>query len=662
MTSQTIQGWHPNPQLMQPQQQAPPPQGWTDSWPPGGNVVFPPGYPGPPPAPGGSAAHPRWNAGYWQYNPLANVQNPQQPWAPGVGWFPPNFNPYKRVPKPPSPSYWNTKLTDNGLGLEGMVKRKDPSEYKGEEPHTPWIWNPPSLLESGDRATPTRDFNLRRSGSEDNSLRNTSTHMRDYGQSSRGSSQEGSSAQAHNQTPERRSSSRTNYIYTPQVPNGPARHSSDPSEIRSSQQSGGGFAGPSTSSQRSIGQGDSWPSRSRSQPSVANEVPPYPAPTPTVGNHSASAQQTVFTQEPETFTSRGELHPTFSSSIIRTPTHYERRRSTDELHSGHYSRSPSSTGHSSTPSHGPPAHDSVTRQSSLPNASSSTRDMYTTFTEDMANSLNASTSSRTWSTGPAGTLSRSRTEPVIANLTTIHESSSSLSSGEMFLAPLRDPASSSSTESSPDPSPRRRDRRTSPYASGAHSPEPSPLYRDHRPSPYAPSRHANPNPNPNPHPQSHSQSHYHPQSASPSPSPSPHARVRDPYATVQGNNTNSAASGHRRDNPLPPPPVERANLEASRPPVQERSPPRYAHKVRMGFWNRRGDHLTPNSCVVYAPHDRVYPEELRDYPDEREGYRDQFGTVVAWRAERPELPASLPYHGRAPTQPYESFVVYAYLQ
>lgn len=141
MASQTVQGWHPNPQLMQPPQQAPPPQGWTGSWPPGGNIPFPPGYPGPPPMPGGAAvAHPRWNAGFWQYNPLANVQNLQQqhqhqqqqqqqqqqqppPWAPGVGWFPPNFNPYKRVPRPPSPSYWNTKLTDNGLGLEGMVPR-----------------------------------------------------------------------------------------------------------------------------------------------------------------------------------------------------------------------------------------------------------------------------------------------------------------------------------------------------------------------------------------------------------------------------------------------------------------------------------------------------------------------------------------------------------
>lgn len=493
------------------------------------------------------------------------------------------------------------------------------------------------MLETGDRATPTRDFN-RRAGSVDSGLHTASTPTRDHGQSSRGSLQENSGAQAHSQTPERRSSSHANYFYTFQdsftTPTGPARHSSDPSDNRPSQ-SGGGFAGPSTSNQRSVGQTDSWPNRARSQPPAAREVPPYPAPTPTIPNsRSASAQPNVFMQEPETFTSRGELQPTFSSSIIRTPTHYQlTRRSTDELPSSHHSRSPSSAGHSSTPSRGPPVPDPLTRQSSLPNASSSSRDIYGNFSEDLSNSLITSTSSRTRSSGSAGPLLRTRTEPVIANLTTIHESSSALSSGEIFLAPLRD-SPSSSADSSPDPSPRRRDRRTSPYGSGPHSPEPSPgLYRDRRPSPYA-NRHANPQP------RSHS------------PSPSPHAHARDPYVS-QGNT--GAGSAQRRDNnPLPPPPVERASLEASRPPVQEPSPPRYARKVRMGFWNRRGDHLTPNSFVVYAPHHRAYPDELRDYPDEREGYGDQFGSFVPWREERPELPASLPYHGRAPTQPYDS--------
>ncbi|KAF8137067.1 hypothetical protein EV363DRAFT_1253460 [Boletus edulis] len=635
------QGWHPNPQLMQPPHQAPPPQGWTGSWPPGGQVVLPPGYPGPPPMPGETAGHPRWNAGYWQYNPLANIQNPQQPWAPGVGWSQPNFNPYKRVPKPPSPSYWNTQLSENGLGLEGMVKRKDPSEYNGEEPQTPWIWNPASLLEAaGDRATPTRDFNPRRSGSGDNSLHTVTTPTRDHGRSSRGSSQDSPSVQPHSQTPERRSSSRTNYFYNSQDNSAaPTRHSFDSSDLRPSR-STGAVAGPSTSSQRSTSQTDSWPNRTRSQP-VANEVPPYPAPTPTI--RSASAQQLTFTQEPETFTSRGELHPTFSSSVIRTPIHYQQaRRSTDE--SSHHSRSPSSAVHTSTPSRGPPVPEPLTRQSSLPNASSSTRDVYTNFSEDLSHSLVANTSSRTRSSATAGTLSRSRTEPVVANLTTIHESSSTLSSGEIFLAPLRDTPCPSSTESSPDPSPRRRDKRTSPYGSHPHSPEPSPgLYRDRRPSPYA-SRHANP--------QSRGHSH------SPSPLASPH--VRDPH--VQGASSSSSAARRDNSNPLPTPPVERANPEASRPPFQEPSPPRYARKLRMGFWNKRGDHLTPNSFVVYAPHDRAYPEELRDYPDEREGYRDQFGTFVTWREERPELPASLPRRGRPPAQPYDTFVVYTYLQ
>ena len=474
----------------------------------------------------------------------------------------------------------------------------------------------------------------------DNSVHSAPTPPRDHGQSSRGASLESLGAQAHSQTPERRSSSRANYFYTLQdssgTPTGPARHSSDPSDSRPSQ-NGGSFAGPSTSSQRPIGQTDSWPNRARSQPPATREVPPYPAPTPIPNTHSrsASAQQSVFTQEPETFTSRGELQPTFSSSIIRTPTHYQlTRRSTDELPSSH--RSPSSASHSSTPSRGPPVPDPLTRQSSLPNASSSTRDIYANLSEDLTNSLIASTSSRTRSSGGAGPLLRTRTEPVMANLTTIPESTSSLSSGEIFLAPLRDSPSATPTDSSPDPSPRRRERRASPYSSGPHSPEPSPGFpRDRRPSPYA-SRLTNPQP----------------RSHSPSPLASPHAQhMRDPYV-AQG--STGASSAQRRDNPLPPPPVERANPEASRPPVQEPSPPRYSRKVRIGFWNRRGDHLTSNSFVVYAPHHRAYPEELREYPDEREGYRDQFGAFVPWREERPELPASLPYHGRQPAQPYDS--------
>jgi hypothetical protein len=114
--------WHPNPQLMQ---QHSIPQGWQGTWPPPAGVSLPPNFPGPPPMPPGANTHPHWKAGFWQYNPAYNMNGgPGVPWAPGMGWAqnaPANFNPHKRVPRPPSPSYWQTRLTDNGLGLENMV-------------------------------------------------------------------------------------------------------------------------------------------------------------------------------------------------------------------------------------------------------------------------------------------------------------------------------------------------------------------------------------------------------------------------------------------------------------------------------------------------------------------------------------------------------------
>jgi hypothetical protein len=76
-------------------------------------------------------------------------------------------------------------------------------------------------------------------------------------------------------------------------------------------------------------------------------------------------------------------------------------------------------------------------------------------------------------------------------------------------------------------------------------------------------------------------------------------------------------------------------------------------RVRRGYWNRRGDHLTPDGCVVYAPLGMAYPAELAAYPLEEAGYRDEKGGFVGY-AERPELSASLPCKGRAPKRPYES--------
>jgi len=66
--------------------------------------------------------------------------------------------------------------------------------------------------------------------------------------------------------------------------------------------------------------------------------------------------------------------------------------------------------------------------------------------------------------------------------------------------------------------------------------------------------------------------------------------------------------------------------------------------------------------IVYALADNAYPEELSSYPDGKEGYYDAYlKQHVPWIEDRPELPASLPHRGQPPAQPYESFVVYAYL-
>jgi hypothetical protein len=75
--------------------------------------------------------------------------------------------------------------------------------------------------------------------------------------------------------------------------------------------------------------------------------------------------------------------------------------------------------------------------------------------------------------------------------------------------------------------------------------------------------------------------------------------------------------------------------------------------VRHGYWNRRGDHLTPDGYVVFPPPRMQYPEELRMYPFENQGYQDQSGLFIAY-VRRPELPQSLPKHGKPPERPYES--------
>ena len=145
-------------------------------------------------------------------------------------------------------------------------------------------------------------------------------------------------------------------------------------------------------------------------------------------------------------------------------------------------------------------------------------------------------------------------------------------------------------------------------------------------------------------------------SAIPETSPSPGSQTS---LRPSPRHTSPAATSHERhvtppnhlSNPLPAPPVE---IRYPNPSPRQKSPPNnYRERFRKGFWNRRGDHVTLNGFIVYAPLDKANPSELRNYPTENEGYRDHLGTFLEYRS-RPELPESLPRHGQPPVQPYES--------
>ena len=67
---------------------------------------------------------------------------------------------------------------------------------------------------------------------------------------------------------------------------------------------------------------------------------------------------------------------------------------------------------------------------------------------------------------------------------------------------------------------------------------------------------------------------------------------------------------------------------ASISPTATRPSPRNGRRFK--FWNRRGDHLTSTGKTVYAPEDRDYADELRNYPHERDEYRDEFRTFIGY--------------------------------
>jgi len=76
-------------------------------------------------------------------------------------------------------------------------------------------------------------------------------------------------------------------------------------------------------------------------------------------------------------------------------------------------------------------------------------------------------------------------------------------------------------------------------------------------------------------------------------------------------------------------------------------------KVRVGYWNRRGDCLThDHKYFVRAPREYRYPQELSHYPER--DFSKYNGKRIAWTPEIRESPDSYSMHGRPPKYPFEN--------
>ena len=362
-------------------------------------------------------------------------------------------------------------------------------------------------------------------------------------------------------------------------------------------------------------------------------------------------------QEPESFTSKRDLQPTFSPNIVRTPNHYRRDSSSVTP-----SPSRSSGSHSSVDSQLSSRMAQLStsptplfRQSSAPSA------LYSSTTVNFPQPPQPPMLTDRISEEPTSMLSplviaapTPKTTP--SSLRTVRNHHSYPGVIQQPLSTIPEMSSASiSRESSEHLSPKASHANTLPnqpksqgsltYVAYPAPSQPLPSKARDRET-RAGSRHT-------------TTAFIDPPSPSPR-SPSPRRRVRPSSAHAspvrRGSNdslnitppntygdsppTASASHGHSRRNTnifIPPP----------TPP-----PASYDIRIRRGYWNRRGDHLTKEGYLVYAPVDKAYPPELMTYPPETEGYQDEKGSYTKYVA-RPELPESLPRHGKPPEYPYE---------
>ncbi|KAF9456876.1 hypothetical protein BDZ94DRAFT_1292664 [Collybia nuda] len=570
-----------------------PPQGWV-----------PPYQGGAPPIPPGVNVNPQqWQLGVWAFNPAYNMQRPPAqhvPWIAGQAWRPPNqrppgqqpqqpanFNPYKKVIKPPSAEYLSEPLRENPLGLTGMIPLEDPYGEAGLVASTPWIWNPASL-DPDDSERPNGDNRTTAAG-----------HHPDPSRVRQSSEPVMSSAR-----PDGRES-RTNRHPTDPTSNGrggmgSSSTSQSSSTSRTSLETVHPFDRPKNPEYyRRLGYADGY------QPPASNvrteSVPPPAPPAP---------------PEPESFTSKLELKPTFSPNIVRTPNQYWSQSSRSSSAAGSRENSQGSMDSLSS------RMERMGTSSSAPHATPLSRhSSSSSFTSSISDSSSSISGVSSFVDEPASILS-----PLMG--ATPKPSTRPIERHHTYPDVGRDPILSTIAESPPrnraTPTPHHRQQRYTPPDS-------------YEPYSSSPSRRSSRSPKQTP--------------------PRDGSRSVIPPPANGSNSTLYLPPNPLVANPLPPPPREVRYLPIS-PPPRVGPPPANRKRVRKGFWNRRGDHLTTTGYIVYAPPDQADPEDLKDYPEAGDAYKDNFGTIVEHNPNRPELPESLPRYGKPPEQPYSSFLQY----
>ncbi|KAI0937531.1 hypothetical protein AcV7_003535 [Taiwanofungus camphoratus] len=724
------------------------PPGWMGTWPP----PAPPTGSGPPPAPAG--VNPQaWGAGQWVLNPMYRgpmngAQPMMQAWVPHPSWASQagaaaNWNPYKRVPNPGSAEYWSTKLVDNPLGLENMHIRDDTHEKTQENGvlHTPWVWAPRELRKSPERRESSDPHNGQENSNRPNGRpQDAHAHFRPQNQpSSEALRQSHRSHESYNgySSTTQDSASRQSRLNDRQVrgsntgppPPPPVIPPPPDRKIPSS-------ASAAVSSYSAYHQQQQPPpppppppppQHQRTQSRDVSPRPTYDAqqqsrdirtsPNHSTSSSSASTAAAVTASsrpsgsssasQPPAFTSKQELQPTFSPSIVRTPGHYSssststptRRMSSDDSlsFSSTPSRRMSSDDADRTPSrhpvspyaHGPiyaPA-TGLSRSNSVPKRKSSALATPSSSSNSNSDSTSGSTSSTStssylpvltnFSEEPAGLLSplvsaprsTSDSSPGSRELSRSH-THPTYTSGNTFESIPEDRATSQ--PHTPRPADRDRDPNATPYVNPR-----TPTHTSHV-TPDSSSRHLS---------RSHtyptldssvsslpstdaSRTAYAPRS--PGTSRSPYTS-RSPTSASRSRGPSPSRNARQNHNPLPAPPMPSSYLTSSASmPVSLASasasaaaPQQPAYRrVRKGFWNRRGDHLTVErngQYIVYAPRTLANPSELVHYPIPTEGFMDHLGNKIKYDPNVPELPQSLPLHGEPPSRPYEEFVQYVYV-